>query len=139
VRDWLVKRFPRRLLERGTTTIEFALVFPALAAILFGLIDAGRFIATRTMLAQAAAAGARASCLSTASTSTVDSAVRAAAPGLSTISVDWSNSPCVGTCTWPREPGDLVTLRVQYSFVPGMFTGFRKIMANDARMTCNNP
>jgi Flp pilus assembly protein TadG len=44
--------------------VEFALVFPVVIGLMFATIDAGRFIATRTMLAQAAAAAARTACLS---------------------------------------------------------------------------
>lgn len=127
--------------QRGTTLVEFALVFPVLIALLFGIIDAGRFIGTRTMLSQAAAAGARASCLSGASQSTVDQAVRDAAPGLSSsIRVDWTVLPnCAGTCGWPRTAGDVVKVVVKYDFVPGFYTTFRKTMQNDSRAVCNNP
>ena len=71
-------RFAKRLLgdDRGTTTIEFALVFPLLVAVLFGIIDVGRFIGARVTLAQAASVGARTACLnSTNSQATVDDAV----------------------------------------------------------------
>ena len=126
--------------QRGTTLVEFALVFPVLIALLFGIIDAGRFIGTRTMLSQAAAAGARASCLDGASQSTVDQAVADAAPGLSSsIRVDWGNSTCVGTCGWERAAGDIVKVQVKYDFVPGFYTTFRKTMQNDSRAVCNNP
>jgi len=96
---------------------------------------------TRTMLSQAAAAGARASCLSGASQSTVDQAVRDAAPGLSSsIRVDWTVLPnCAGTCGWPRTAGDVVKVVVKYDFVPGFYTTFRKTMQNDSRAVCNNP
>jgi Flp pilus assembly protein TadG len=117
-------------------TIEFALAFPVLFAIMFGIIDAGRFIATRTMMAQAAATGARANCLTGATTTTVQTAVKAAAPALSTIAVDWTNSTCFGVCNWPRNQGDIVNLRVQYYFVAGFFTGFKKMMSNDSRIVC---
>jgi len=126
--------------QRGTALVEFALVFPVIVALLFGTIDAGRFIGTRTMLSQAAASGARASCLSGASQSSVDQAVRDTAPGLSSsISVDWTNSTCVGTCGWERSPGDIVKVQVKYDFVPGFYTTFRKTMRNDSRVVCNNP
>jgi Flp pilus assembly protein TadG len=118
--------------------VEFALVFPILVAILFGIIDAGRFIGMRTMLSQAAAAGARAECLDGASQAKVDQAVADAAPGMS-ISVDWTNSTCAGTCGWERSAGDIVKVQVKYDFVPGFYTSFRKTMRNDSRAVCNNP
>ena len=123
-------------------TIEFALVMLPLCAILFGMLDAGRFVATRTMLAQAAAIGARTSCFGTATQAIVDQAVRDAAPGLSSITVDWVGSSCVaggpGGCNWPRLAGDTVNLRVSYTFVAGFFTNFSKTMTNDSRLVCNN-
>jgi len=71
--------------ERGSLTVEFALVVPVLIAIMFGIIDIGRFAATRTMLSQSAAIGARAACLGNATTTTVNDAVRDSAPGV----VEW--------------------------------------------------
>jgi Flp pilus assembly protein TadG len=136
VRETTTGRSRERRREGGSLTIEFALVVPVLAALVFGMIDAGRFIATRTMMAQAAAAGARASCLGTATQTTVDQAVSAAAPGLPSISVDWTNSNCVGTCGWARTAGDRVNLRVQYYFHTVFFSRFRKMMANDSRIVC---
>ena len=78
---------------------------------LFTLIDAGRFIGTRTMLSQAAAAGARAACVSsTIAAADVTTAVNDAAPALSgmmTVAVT-----CSGACTYPVATGTSVEVRV---------------------------
>jgi hypothetical protein len=45
--------------SRGQTLVEFALVIPVFLAILFGLVDLGRFVVTDNILSQAAREGAR--------------------------------------------------------------------------------
>jgi hypothetical protein len=44
---------------RGQGLVEFALVIPVFLAILFGLVDLGRFVVTDNILSQAAREGAR--------------------------------------------------------------------------------
>lgn len=44
---------------RGQSLVEFALVFPIFAALLFGVIDGGRLIYLNTVVSQAAREGAR--------------------------------------------------------------------------------
>lgn len=115
---------------------------PILIAIMFGLIDTGRFIATRTFLSQAAAAGSRTMCLGNATSTMVDNSVRDSAPGVA-ITVDWSGSSCATSagvaqaCTaLPKASGDIVNLRVQYNFIPGFFTSLRRTITNDSRVVC---
>jgi hypothetical protein len=45
--------------SRGQTLVEFALVLPVFLAILFGLVDLGRFVVADNILSQAAREGAR--------------------------------------------------------------------------------
>ena len=130
-------RVTRRRKPLGVITVEFALVFPVLVAILFGLIDAGRFIATRVMLSQAAAAGARADCLGSSTDATfADQAVRDSATMLRGISV--SGLSCLGACAgYPRARDvDIVTVTVQYNFVSVFFKAFQKTMSNTSRVIC---
>jgi Flp pilus assembly protein TadG len=136
VRSSLVRHVSRRRHQRGVVTVEFALVFPVLAMMLFGMIDIGRFIATRTMMAQAAAAGARQACLgSSTGTPDVDQAVRAAATMLSGINV--SAYACAdGPCTWPHPAGDVIAVTVQYNFVSAFYKMFQKSMTNMSRVVC---
>jgi len=129
------KRVTRRRKALGVITVEFALVFPVLVAIMFGLIDAGRFIATRVMLSQAAATGARTACLGSATGPTdVDTAVTDSATMLSGINVFALG--CTGTCGWPKTANDVVTVTVQYNFVSAFFKVFQKNMRNTSRMIC---
>ena len=102
---------------------------------LFALIDAGRFIGTRTMLSQAAAAGARAACVSsTVSAADVTTAVNDAAPvlgGMMTVTVS-----CSGACTYPVATGASVEVQVQYNFVAGFYKAFQTTMSNRSLVTC---
>jgi Flp pilus assembly protein TadG len=120
---------------RGVFTIEFALVFPVLVLMLFGLIDVGRFIATRVMVSQAAAAGGRAACLGSATgPADVDQAVRDSATMLTGINV--ASMGCTGGCGWPRAAGAVVTVTVQYNFVSAFYKVFEKNMQNSSRFIC---
>jgi Flp pilus assembly protein TadG len=140
VRVWFTRRSPLRH-ERGTTLIEFALVFPLLVAILFGMVDGGRFIAARATLSQAAAVGARTACLQTATNSQadVDAAVTASAMTLGGISVQWPLDcvPAGAGCTnWPKALGSTIVLTVQYNFQAGFFKSFTKTMTQKSRVVC---
>jgi len=50
---------PGRREEDGQTLVEFAIVLPIFLLVVFGLIDAGRFVYTSSALSQAAREGAR--------------------------------------------------------------------------------
>jgi Flp pilus assembly protein TadG len=142
VRVWFTRRsrLRHRRHERGTTLIEFALVFPILVAILFGMIDAGRFIAARAMLSQAAAVGVRTACLSSSTgRPDVDTAVAAAAMTLSGISVQWPLDciPAGAGCTsWPKARGSTLVLTIQYNFQSGFYKSLTKTMTQTSRMVC---
>jgi len=130
-------RLAKRLLgdDRGTTTVEFALIFPFMVAVLFGIIDIGRFIGARVALAQAASVGARTACLnSSASQAAVDSAVAGAAPTLSGVSVPTID--CLGTCLWPKTTGDRVVVTTRYNFQAIFFKTLTKTMDQKSRMVC---
>jgi Flp pilus assembly protein TadG len=49
----------RRNNQRGAAAVEFALIAPLLMMLVFGIIDCGMFINTKTMIANAAREGAR--------------------------------------------------------------------------------
>jgi Flp pilus assembly protein TadG len=140
VRAWFTRRSSYRH-ERGTTLIEFALVFPILVALLFGMIDGGRFIAARATLAQAAAVGVRTACLQDAALTPADvrTAVAASAMTLSGISVTWPPdcAPAAGcTGALPIAPGTTVVLTTSYDFQAGFFKSFSKTMTQKSRMVC---
>ena len=80
-------RVPRRSRRRGSTAVEFALVFPLFFTLVAGAIEGGRFVVSRMMLSYAVSVGARAATLNNASNATsgtgsVAAAVVAAAPML---------------------------------------------------------
>jgi Flp pilus assembly protein TadG len=105
--------------ERGTTTVEFALVLPLLILMTIGAYDACRMVVSNTMLAYATTIGARAGIVSsTTSTATVQTAVVNAAPflNLSTSNVTTVSS---SNGTWAtRTRGDTVTVTATYTFTP---------------------
>ena len=146
---WFATTLSRACGERGTTLIEFALVFPALVGLLFGIIDGGRFISARVALSQAAAVAARTTCLaSTTGQSDVDTAVSASAMMLTGVNVNWATAPpaafeCVplgggGSCTgiWPKPSGSTVFLTTRYNFQAGFFRFFSRTMTQKSRMVC---
>ena len=138
MRVWFTRRSPLRH-ERGTTLIEFALVFPILVALLFGMIDGGRFIAARATLSQAAAVGVRTACLgSTTAQATVDTAVAASAMTMSGISVGLplDCSPPAGCAGYPITIGTTVVLTVRYNFQSGFYKSLTKTMTQTSRMVC---
>jgi Flp pilus assembly protein TadG len=135
--------------ERGTTLIEFALVFPALVAVLFGMIDGGRFIGARVMLSQAAGVAARTACLgSTTSQADVNAAVTASATMLTGVSVNWSTPATPGgpgfdclpagcnNTTWPQPVNTTLFMTTEYNFQAGFFRAFSKKMTQQSRMVC---
>jgi Flp pilus assembly protein TadG len=120
-------------------TVEFALVLPILMALMFGMIDVGRFIAARVAMAQAAAAGARAACLSSTTTQApVDAAVQNAALALSGITVSGIACANPAGCApvWPKPTGAIVAVTVRYNFIAGYFMSFRRSMTNTSRVVC---
>jgi Flp pilus assembly protein TadG len=133
-------RLAKRLFgdDRGSTTLEFALIFPGLVGILFGIIDGGRFISARAALSQAAAQGARTACLSTTTAQTmIDDAVATAAATLPGTAV--SNLVCnagVACAPYPLVAGTRVFLTIRYNFTGVFFRMFSRQMDQTSRMVC---
>jgi len=110
-------------------------VFPVLVAIIFAMIDCGRFIATRTMLAQAAATAARTACLSSTTGATdIQTAASGAAPTLTGMT---ATMVCAGACTFPVAANTVVRVSVQYSFVASFYSAFTRSMTNFSLVTCS--
>jgi Flp pilus assembly protein TadG len=82
MRFWARRSLRQR--QRGSTTVEFALVLPLFALVLFGVIDAGRLVVSQVMLNYAVSVGSRmASVSNTTAFSNVQTAVANAASLLS--------------------------------------------------------
>jgi Flp pilus assembly protein TadG len=143
---WFATSLSRVRRERGTTLIEFALVFPVLVMVLFGMIDGGRFVSARVALSQAAGVAARTACLqSTTAQADVDTAVSASAMMLTGVNVDWTATgfDCVpkgglacDAATWPQPVGTTVFMTTQYNFQAGFFKAFSRNMTQKSRMVC---
>ena len=129
-----MRRTPRRQRQRGAIAVEFALTFPLLVAIIFAMIDCGRFIATRTKLAQAAASAARTACLSsTTGAADIQTAASDAAPSLAGMT---ATMVCAGACTFPVASKTVVRITVQYDFGAVFYSAFTKTMTNYSLVTC---
>jgi Flp pilus assembly protein TadG len=116
--------------------VEFAVVFPLLVAVVFGVIDGGRLIASRVMLTYAVSHGARVAALgSTTSQTPVDAAIRGAAPligGAITINpVACTTGPPLHTpCAnlGAKVAGNRVSVTATYTFAPAFFTSFARTL-----------
>jgi Flp pilus assembly protein TadG len=113
--------------QRGSTAVEFSLVFPLFFTLICCALEGGRFVVSRLMLAYAVSVGARAATLSGATTTSVQNAVVNAAPmlHLSTTQVGINQ-------TLPLAVGSSVTVSVgvsttAYQFqsiIPSKFSPF---------------
>lgn len=121
---------------RGQALVEFALVFPLLLLMLFGIIDAGRLIYTYNTVANSARNGARVAIVnqSTLGTDTCDTTVATAYPigcavssgiglGLKAtdVSVDYRNPTDTGPCATGGDPltiGCIAFVKVTGQFQP---------------------
>jgi len=98
------RRAPR---DRGAAAVEFALLLPLLALLVFGIVDFGRALNAQITLTQAAREGARMAALGEPN---VVSSTQAAATGLSPVSVT------VTSCPVGAAAGVNATVKVSYTF-----------------------
>jgi len=104
-----MKRRPARKAprDRGAAAVEFALLLPLLALLVFGIVDFGRALNAQITLTQAAREGARMAALGEPN---VVSSTQAAATGLSPVSVT------VTSCPVGAAAGVNATVQVSYTF-----------------------
>ena len=106
--------------QRGQTLVEFALIVPIFALLLFALLDFGRVVYVQNTITQAAREAIRVAMLEPSDSSAKYSAIRAAAlnaaPGVGLTSADVDGAGCTD-CFYPNgtEPGSLVVVRVSNS------------------------
>jgi Flp pilus assembly protein TadG len=97
----------RNARDRGSAAVEFALLFPLLLLIVFGVIDFGRALNAQITLTQAAREGARLAALGQPD---VVGRTQAAAIGLNPVSVT------VTACNVGAGPTADAVVNVSYSF-----------------------
>ena len=103
--------------QRGQTLVEFAVIVPLFALLLFGLLDFGRVIFTQNALTQAAREATRVASLSPSASSTKYAAIRAAArnaaPGVALTDGSITGSGCAD-CFYPTGAvsGSIVVVTV---------------------------
>ena len=81
--------------QRGSATVEFALVLPVVLAVLLALVQVGLLARDRLVVEHAARAGAREAAVSV-DDARVRAAVSDAAPGLGPVAVEVSRSGALG-------------------------------------------
>ena len=105
-------------------------MFPLLAAIMFGIIDGGRLVASRVMLTYAVSQGTRVAALSaTTSQTEIDSAIRGYAPMLTTMTID--PVACTSPCSagfGGKAAGDRIAVTARYTFSPAFFSSFARTL-----------
>ena len=127
MRQTLRSRYRR---AAGQGLVEFALVFPVIVMMLFGLIDGGRLVYSYSTLTNAARTGIRLAIVNQNATG-IDNAIasNAVTLGLTGANVDYKgykNSDDPLLATDPQAAGDCVTVEpgciavvtVHYDFVP---------------------
>jgi Flp pilus assembly protein TadG len=101
--------------ERGAAAVEFAILFPVLVMMLFGIIDFGRLLYAQVTLTQAAREGARQDALANSlgiSTSTIQSNTAAAATNLGLTASSVTVTPCPAGSTQTTQ----AVVQVKYTF-----------------------
>lgn len=120
--------------DRGAAAVEFALILPILLLLVFGIIDFSRAYNARITLSQAAAEGARALAISSATSSTNDPTAQRAARTAVAAAVDGGLLTSgeivyvtLQTCTSPTvtrpTPEARVQIRVPFRYatpLPGL-------------------
>ena len=118
--------------ETGATAVEFAIVFPLVVTFMFALIDGGRLMASRLMLTNAVSAGARVAAMdSTSSTTSVQSAVNAAAPSLTMANFSvttYSGTTATTKAFTARATGDKIAVHAEYTFSPAFFSSMSRTL-----------
>lgn len=116
-------RMARARREQGASLVEFALVVPLLALMLFGIVDFGFVLNRDTLVNNAAREGAREASLNP-DRSAIEDVVEqvlsdlSGTPVVSFECVKPDNSSCTlhdGTNPGTVEPGDRVRVRVEYA------------------------
>jgi Flp pilus assembly protein TadG len=124
----------RRCQDNGAAAVEFAVVFPLLVAVLFGLIDGGRLMSSRVMLTYAVSKAARVASLSTEATpdeAAVEAAITGTAMfGVSNFSVTtYSGSgPAQRPSFADRVRGDKIAVHAEYLFSATFVPSFQRTL-----------
>ena len=101
---------------RGQAMVEFALVLPIFAILLFGIIDIGRYVYTANALSNGAREGARAGSVANRPSPTCDGLTRGnciiAVAGANSWGVPAANVTTVPTCERIQSNGSIVGVAI---------------------------
>jgi Flp pilus assembly protein TadG len=109
---------PQRRHQRGQALVEFALILPVFLLVLFGLIDAGRFVYMNSVLSQAAREGAR----------------------VAAVEASWLGSTATGcnAANGPVCPTNVAALKVDVAAAANrMVAPFGSIKSADVYISCD--
>lgn len=107
------KRFSLSGSSKGNALVEFALTAPVLMLLLVGIFDLGWAVYANNTVALAAREGARMAIITANNDSAIRTQVKRTAQGLGLV-----DGQIIITPSPTRTPGNSVSVRVNYSYVP---------------------
>ncbi len=116
--------------ERGSSSVEFALVLPALMLVLFGIVEFGRMFMVHQMLGSAAREGARVASMPGADNSAVLEAINEELVSAGLTADTCQFTPSDVTTASRNDP---ITIRVQIDYdsiawTPGFIPGLSGLL-----------
>jgi Flp pilus assembly protein TadG len=111
---------PRRNRQRGGAAVEFALVFPILCAVMFGMIDYGWYFYERFSVASAVRDGLRLAVVMSQTATNPDPSTAAINRAMADLTAAGMNPPnnTFTASTSGAYPQKLMTLSANFAFTP---------------------
>jgi len=102
--------------EDGTAAVEFALVFPILILLVFGIIEFGLALYYKEVLTNASREGARAGIIISSPRPTADEIKGVVVTALTNAGLPSCNASCITVTGAQGSSGDDLTVRVDYPY-----------------------
>lgn len=126
--------------DRGAAAVEFALIFPVLMILVFGVINYGDMLSVRQSVSQAASEGARAAAVTPGSNAAKEAAAKAAVEAALDAQdqecASWSSTGCsvtFGPCDG-EVTKNCATVKVVINY-DAVITGYGPVLPDDLDYT----